>query len=153
MLEDDAADFIKSMLTEIVAHESNNHWSMIPWSSLPSGIKTILLIWSFKRKCSPIGELLKHKARLCAHDGMQCWGASYWETYSPTISWIAIRVMFLTVSIIHDLSTSTIEFTLASPQCNLDVDVFMELPMVCVGPNGNRKSHVLRTQTSISQLV
>ena len=148
MLEDDAADFIKSMLIEIAAHETNNHWSMIPRSSLPPGVKTILSIWSFKRKQSPTGELLKHKARLCAHGGMQRWGESYWETYSPTVSWIAIRAM-LTVGIIHDLSTSTIDFTLAFPQCDLDVDVFMELPLGCVGPNGDRKSHVLKLNKSL----
>ena len=105
-------------------------------------------IWSFKRKRSPAGQLLKHKARLCAHGGMQKWGENYWETYSPTVSWMAVRAL-LAVGIIHDLSTSTVDFTLAFPQVDLDIDVFMELPMGCVGPNGDRKGYVLKLNKSL----
>ena len=77
MLQDDIGDFIKAMVKEISDHEENNHWTMIPRSDMPASAKTILSIWSFKRKCSPAGELLKHKARLCAHGGMQKWGENY----------------------------------------------------------------------------
>eukprot|EP00957_Ditylum_brightwellii_P065143 4941272-Ditylum_brightwellii.AAC.1 len=35
--------------------------------------KTILSIWFFKRKRFPSGKLMKQKARLCAHGGMQQW--------------------------------------------------------------------------------
>ena len=148
MLQDDASDFIKAMIKEISDHESNNHWTMMSRSSMPSNAKTILSIWSFKRKRSPAGELLKHKARLCAHGGMQKWGENYWETYSPTVSWLSVRAL-LAVGIIHDLSTSTVDFTLAFPQVDLDIDVFMELPIGCVGPNGDRKGYVLKLNKSL----
>ena len=148
MLQDDASDFIKAMLKEISDHESNSHWTMMRRSSLPRNAKTILSIWSFKRKRSPAGELLKHKARLCAHGGMQKWGENYWETYSPTVSWMSVRAL-LAVGIIHDLSTSTVDFTLAFPQVDLDIDVFMELPIGCVGPNGDRKGYVLKLNKSL----
>ena len=148
MLQDDASDFIKAMIKEIGDHESNNHWTMMSRSSMPSNAKTILSIWSFKRKRTPAGELLKHKARLCAHGGMQKWGENYWETYSPTVSWMSVRAL-LAVGIIHDLSTSTVDFTLAFPQVDLDIDVFMELPIGCVGPNGDRKGYVLKLNKSL----
>jgi len=148
MLQDDSDAFIKAMVKEISDHEENNHWTMIPRSDMPTSAKTILSIWSFKRKRSPAGELLKHKARLCAHGGMQKWGENYWETYSPTVSWISVRAL-LAVGIINDLSTSTIDFTLAFPQVDLDIDVFMELPLGCVGPNGDRKGHVLKLNKSL----
>ena len=78
MLQDDSSDFIKaSMIKEISDHEDNRHWTMIPRSDMPTSAKTILSIWSFKRKRSPAGELLKHKARLCVHGGMQKWGENY----------------------------------------------------------------------------
>ncbi len=148
MLQDDASDFIKAMIKEINDHESNNHWTMMSRSSMPANAKTILSIWSFKRKRSPSGKLLKHKARLCAHGGMQKWGENYWETYSPTVSWMSVRAL-LAVGIIHDLSTSTVDFTLAFPQVDLDIDVFMELPIGCVGPNGDRKGYVLKLNKSL----
>lgn len=55
----------------------------------------------------------------------------------------------MAVVIINDLSTSTINFTLAFPQVDLDIDVFMELPMGCVGPNGDCKGHVLKLNKSL----
>ena len=61
-------------------------WNIIPHNTLPPGAKTILSIWLFKRKRSSGGELLKHKARLCAHGGMQTYGENYLETYSPTVT-------------------------------------------------------------------
>ena len=54
-----------------------------------------------------------------------------------------------TLVIINDLSTSTIDFTLAFPQVDLDINVFMELPMGCVGPSGDRKGHVLKLHKSL----
>eukprot|EP00957_Ditylum_brightwellii_P001381 108062-Ditylum_brightwellii.AAC.1 len=44
--------------------------------------KIILSSWSFKRKRFPSGKLMKHKARFCAHGGMQQWGLDFWETFS-----------------------------------------------------------------------
>ena len=73
MKEDDASEFIKAM-EEVRDHESRGHWEIIKRSSVPLGTKTIQAIWSFKRKRFPDGTLNKHKARLCAHGGMQQWG-------------------------------------------------------------------------------
>jgi len=74
MKEADKMDFVEAMEKEVLAHESRNHWTVVNRSSLPSGAKPIKAIWSFKRKRRPDGTLLKHKARLCAHGGMQQWG-------------------------------------------------------------------------------
>ena len=46
--EDDRADFIAAMKTEISAHEKRKHWESVPRSSLPIGTKTIQAIWAFK---------------------------------------------------------------------------------------------------------
>ena len=147
MNQDDSADFVRAMVKEVEDHESRNHWTMVPRSET-DGKKTILSIWSFKRKRSPSGELLKHKARLCAHGGMQKWGESYWETYSPTVNWLSVRAL-LAISLINNLSTSTVDFTLAFPQVDLDIDVFMELPTGMVGPDGSRKRYVLKLNKSL----
>ena len=86
-----------------------------------------MAIWSFKRKRTPDGRLLKHKARLCAHGGQQRWDVNYWETYSPVVIWMSVRLMLI-ISIIHDLPVRSVDFVLAFPQADLDVPVFMELP-------------------------
>jgi len=125
--QEDKAEFIAAMMKEVEDHEKRNHWTVMPRDEMPKGAKTILAIWSFKRKRFPDGRVLKHKARLCAHGGMQTWGENYWETYSPVVNWLSVRTL-LVISIIHDLETRSIDFVLAFPQAELDVDVFMELP-------------------------
>ena len=87
--QEDAADFISAMKKEVDDHETRGHWEVIPRWQKPPDVKTILAIWSFKRKRFPDGRLNKHKARLCAHGGMQTWGVNYWETYAPTVNWIS----------------------------------------------------------------
>ena len=76
--QDDKSDFIQSMLKEVEDHEQRNHWTVLPKSEVPKGTKTIMSIWPFKRKRYPDGRVLKHKARLCVHGGMQKWGENYW---------------------------------------------------------------------------
>ena len=65
--------FFEAMEKEINDHEEREHWTMVERSSLPSATKTIKVIWTFKRKRFPDGRINKHKARLCAHGGMQQW--------------------------------------------------------------------------------
>ena len=126
--QSDKIDFFRAMEKEVKDHEDRNHWSLVERSTLPPGTKTIMAIWSFKRKRAPDGRVLKHKARLCCHGGMQQWGVNYWETYAPVVNWFSIRMM-LALSIIHDLESRSIDFTLAFPQADLDIDVYMELPI------------------------
>ena len=125
--QDDRADFIKAMVLELDDHESRNHWTLMPRSQILSQAKIILSIWSFKRKRFPDGRIMKHKARLCAHGGMQRWGEDYWETYSPVVNWVTVRTL-MALSLIHGLETKSIDFVLAFPQADLDTDVYMELP-------------------------
>ena len=115
-------------------------------SALPLGTKTIMSIWSFKRKRFPDGRIMKHKARLCAHGGMQKWGIDYWETYSPVVNWISVRLLFA-LTMIHDLESRSIDFVLAFPQAELYEDVYMELPFG-FDQDGDR-SYVMKLNKSI----
>ena len=124
--QDDVGDFIVAMQKEIHDHESRNHWTILPRSALPQGTKTIMSIWSFKRKHFPDGRIMKHKSRLCAHGGMQKWGVDYWETYSPVVNWVSVRLLFA-LCMIHDLESRSIDFVLAFPQADLKEDIYMEL--------------------------
>jgi len=71
MKQDDRLDFVTAMQKEIADHENRNHWTVVERKTLPTKAKPIKAIWSFKRKRKPDGELLKHKARICAYGGMQ----------------------------------------------------------------------------------
>jgi len=123
----DLEDFKDAMVTEFRAHEQREHWTMVERSSMPKSARTIKAIWSFKRKRFPDGRLNKHKARLCAHGGMQKWGENYWETYSPVVNSMTVKLL-LVIAKVHGLESKSIDFVLAFPQAELDVDVWMEFP-------------------------
>ena len=69
--QSDKNEFIMAMMKEIKGHEKRNYWHLFPRSEIPEGLKTILAVWSFKRKRFPDGRINKYKSRLCAHGGMQ----------------------------------------------------------------------------------
>ena len=125
--QDDRARFVEAMEKEISDHTSCKHWDIVLRSTMPKEMKTIMAIWSFKRKRFPDGRLNKHKARLCAHGGQQQWGVNYWETYAPVVNWISVRFLLI-VSELAGLETQALDFVLAFPQAELDVPVFMEIP-------------------------
>ncbi len=97
----------------------------------------------------PDGTLNKHKARLCAHGGMQTWGTNYWETYAPVVNWASVCSL-LAVTKIHGLPLNSIDFVLAFPQADLGVPVYMELLLGYDAPqNGSRKLCVLCLNKSL----
>ena len=109
----DKADFVKAMVKELEDHEKRGHWIMMERKKI-SNAKVIKTVWSFKRKRRADGTILKHKARLCAHGGMQVHGDTYWDTYAPVVNWMNVRLMLI-FSEIHSLHTRSIDFTLAFP--------------------------------------
>ena len=149
--EEDHKQFFKAMDVELADHEERNHWTLMERKDLPIGTKTIMAIWSFKRKRFPDGSLNKHKARLCAHGGQQTWGLDYWDTYAPVVTWASVRLLLI-VAKIHGLQSKSIDFVLAFPQADLDVPVYMELP-AGVNPinvsDEHRRHYVLKLNKSL----
>jgi hypothetical protein len=96
--------------------------------------KTIMSICSFKRKRYLNGSLNKLKARLRAHGGMQTWGQNYWETYAPVVNWASV-CLTLAIAKIHGLLSKSIHFVLAFPQADLEIPLFVELPIGFDDPN------------------
>ena len=79
---------------------------------------------------------------------MQTWGTNYWETYAPVVNWASVRLLLAVVKI-HGLPLKSIDFVLAFPQADLEVPVYMELPLGFDAPlNGSRRLYVLRLNKS-----
>jgi hypothetical protein len=110
----------------VAGHELRNHWTIVHCSTVPRTAKSIQAIWSFKRKQRPDSTLVKHKARLCAHGRMQQWGTNYWETYSPVVNMVTVCLILLLAQI-YKLESKAIDFVLAFPQAELDVNIWMYL--------------------------
>jgi hypothetical protein len=106
----DWEQFIEVRIKENRTYEENGHWEVVERKSIGNS-KTILAIWSLKRKRHPKVSLDKHKARLCAHGRMQQWGVNFWEMYAPVANCINVRPP-LSISLIYDLATTAINFVL-----------------------------------------
>ena len=149
MQQDDRDDFIQAMIKELQDHHDNGHWELIERKKIGKA-STIKAIWSFKRKRRPDGSILKHKARLCAHGRMQIHGENFWDTYAPVVQWISIRMM-LTLSVIHQMYTTSIDFTLAFPQADTDVTIYMEVPLGCEVPEGDYVCKLIKNLYGLKQ--
>ena len=71
MKADDCEVFMIVMEKEIKDLTTEDVWETFPKSSLPTSAHIIPLLWIFKRKRNPFGELIKNKAHLCEHGGTQ----------------------------------------------------------------------------------
>ena len=145
MQQTDKYNCIGAMVVELAVHKDRYHWTMVPQSSLSVGAKTIRSVWSFKRNRFSDGSPNKHKAKICAHGGMQGWVENYWETYSPVVNMLSVRLL-LPIAHIHVLNSKSIDFVLASPQADIDIDIWMELPevMIPVGDESNCCLYILK---------
>ncbi len=130
-------------------HELQNNWTIVNCSTVPRTAKPIQTIWSFKRKQRLDGTLIKHKARLCAHGGMQQWGTNYWETYSPVVNMVTVCLILLLAQI-YKLDSKAINFFLTFPQAELDVHIWMYLPIVFqVDTENESKCYILKLSKSL----
>ena len=128
MKQDDKLAFVNAMEKETSDHEKGGHWLIVHRDTLPNKARQIKEIWYFKRKRKPDGELLKHKAPLCAHFRIQQWGDSYWETYYPVVNMLYV-CLILAISKLHNLDSKAIDFVLAFPQADLEEYIRMYLPI------------------------
>ena len=148
---DDWEDFKEAMAKEIAAHERRGHWIVVRADSIKdhSKVDVVQGIWSFKRKRTPTGELLKHKSRLCAHGGQQRENLTFQETYTPVVNWFTLRTLIV-LSIIKGWESKQIDMILAYPQADLTSDVYMRIPFgLKVSENGDRKEYLLKLMKNI----
>ena len=132
-------------------HKGRGNWILVPRSTILSRNKPIKAISSFKRKRVPDGRLNKHKARFCAHGGMQCWGENYLETFLPVVNMISVKWL-LVIAKIHGFESKSIDFVLAFPQADLDIDIWMELPIgfqTIEDPNHSQLYYVLKLKKNL----
>eukprot|EP00957_Ditylum_brightwellii_P210735 15365327-Ditylum_brightwellii.AAC.2 len=109
------------MLDEIAVCEGRDHWSPV------------------KRADVPESHLVKGRIKTIL---------SIWKNYSLVVNWITVQTL-LAIAAIHELPTSSINFVLAFSQAELDVLVYMELPIGMDAQQGHTRDYVLRLNKSI----
>jgi hypothetical protein len=74
-------------------------------------------------------KVIKHKARLNLHGGKQVYGVNYFETYSPFVTWFAIRLMIV-FGIIFCWALWQDDFVMAYPHAPVETDISWNCPKV-----------------------
>jgi hypothetical protein len=62
-------------------------------------------------------------------EGCNDGGENYWETFSPAVNMISVKLL-LVIAKIHGLKSKSIDFVLVFLQADLDVDIWMDLPIL-----------------------
>ena len=130
MQEPDADKFLEAMVKEIDDHVTRKHWRLVTDDQMRrAGYtgKPIMGVWSMKRKRNPLGEIIKYKARFCAHGGQTEKGVHYANTFAPVVTWTTIRFLLI-LSLVHGWHTRQIDFVLAYPQAKVSHDLYMLVP-------------------------
>ena len=58
-------------------------FEIMPLAKKPTEKSLMPFAWTFKRKINPMGDLIKHEARSCAHNRRKIKGADYLSTCVP----------------------------------------------------------------------
>ena len=127
----DRKKIVEAIVKEVNGHVENQNWNLIKRSKVPVGEPIQQSVWAMCRKRNlTTGEIVKHKARLNLHGGMQEYRVNYHDTHAQVVTWFAIRLMIV-FGILFEM------------------DMYMELPQGIETKHGNSKDHVLKLlQTS-----
>ena len=144
MRQPDSEQFVHAVIKEVNDHISRKHWELVPRSAVPKDVAILPSVWSLKRKRDiKSRQVYKWKARLNVHGGRQVHGINYWETFSPVVTWITIRILLI-LTILNKWYSRQVDFVLAFPQAKIETDMYMELPRGIEMAHGNGKTHVLK---------
>ena len=108
-------------------HISRKHWKVIPAKCVPYHKRCLPMAWLIKRKRNHVGDVIKWKVRLCANGHCSAEFADCWDTYSPTVLWQTIRLVFI-LAIINNWYIRSINFVLDFPQAKVQTDIYMHPP-------------------------
>ena len=92
-------------------------------SSLPSSAHIIRLLWSFKRKINPFGELIRQNSHVYVHGSM----IDFHNTFAPVVNLSTVRLIIM-MSEISGWESSQIDYVIDFSQAQIDNDVYFHLP-------------------------
>jgi len=124
----DKQQFLDAETNKINGLLKMNAWHYHHISSLPTGAQLINSVWSYCCKWTVDSHLLKYKTCLCTDGQQQQHGIDYFESYAPVIPWSTVCLVLL-LSVLLNLYCHQVNFTQAFLQANIDVPVFLQLPV------------------------
>ena len=127
MRSPDREGFIEAMKKEMDQLSDLDAFTAVPrQKAIDEGKQIIDTTWAFKRKRYPDGAVKKLKARLCVRGDLQQTDDAF-DTYSPVVQWSTVRLLLI-ISIILQLETKQVDFTLAFVQAKAAPGTYIEMP-------------------------
>ena len=83
--------------------------------------------WVFKRKMNADGTVARHKARLVAKGFTQQFGLDYFDTFSPTVSFSTLRLLFQ-LAVQYDFDIQQTDVDSAFLYADLQEEIYIEQP-------------------------
>jgi len=129
--------WIEAINSELLSLEGHKTWSEVQGGKLPVGSRAISSRMVLQKKIGEDGKVARYKARLVAHGFRQREGIDYLETYSPTISFAAIRTV-LSKAAMEDKEIIKLDIVTAFLESKVEEELYLRLPKeFCLGKNGN----------------
>jgi hypothetical protein len=132
-LNQDPGNWLPAIKDELKSHHENGTWTVQEISLLPKELRPIPGKWVFKRKLLP-DNATRYKARLVIRGFLQHHGIDFMETYAPTASLAAFRLL-VAIAVFNGWSLR-----------NLDSDVYVGIPE---GMGLDPKRFVLKLRRSL----
>jgi hypothetical protein len=110
---------------------------------LPKGKSTVNCKWVFREKKDENGETVRYRARLVAKGCSQKYGEDYKETFSPVVSYAAIRIL-IALAVELDLNIHHFDVTAAFLNGELKETIYMKQPEGFVKPGAENKVCLLK---------
>ncbi|KAE8995982.1 hypothetical protein PR002_g19461 [Phytophthora rubi] len=123
MASDDAAQWREAMDAELLSHERNGTWTLVPRGTANRTIGR----WVFAKKRDQYGRVVRYKARLVAKGFKQKYGIDFFETYSPVANMNSIRVV-VSVCAAYEYRMEQLDADTAFLNSELKDRVYMEVP-------------------------
>ncbi len=91
-----AKEFVQVVIKEVNGYVDSNSSRLQKQSKVPEDIQIVPSVWFLQCKRNLTTNKVKsHKVRLNPHGGKQVYGMNYFETYTPVVTWFAIRLMII----------------------------------------------------------
>ena len=149
MAAPDRDKFLESMAVELNGQLQHGIVEPTLRTNVPPTVTVLPSVWAMRRKRrQTTGEVYKWKSRLNIGGHKQVAGIDYDLTYSPTVSWPAVRLA-LAMVLLHNWKARQVDYVMAYPQAPAPRAMYMEIPKGCEIPGHNSKDWVLHVKRNI----
>ena len=119
--------WIEAINSELMSLEGHKTWSVVEEGKIPKDARAISSRMVLQEKIGEDGKVARYKARLVAHGFRQREGIDYSETYSPTISFAAIRTV-LSRAAVQNKEIVQLDIVTAFLESKVEEELYLHLP-------------------------